>query len=214
MISGTARDVSSITPIRRRIDAAEVATAAYDQLLVLLRTLAPADWSAPTECPGWDVAAVVGHLIGAGRSNASLREFARQQLYGIRHRAQPAAMRWTPTTPCRYVSMAARPRLNRSPRCKRSRRRRLRAGCVGRRSSVWSTHPSTRAGRPRPACRHGRTVATFTTSSTPATCGCTPSTSPARPGGGQISAVRATRVSSRTSPPNGPDVTPAPSSSI
>lgn len=88
MVIGTARDVNSIIPISRRTDAAEVATAAYDQLLALLRTLAAADWSAPTECPGWDVAAVVGHLIGAGRANASLREFARQQLYGIRHRSE------------------------------------------------------------------------------------------------------------------------------
>jgi uncharacterized protein (TIGR03083 family) len=88
MTSGTVRDVSSIIPIRRRSDAAEVATAVYDQLLALLRTLGPEDWSAPTECPGWDVTAVVGHLIGAARSNASLREFGRQQLYGIRHRGQ------------------------------------------------------------------------------------------------------------------------------
>ncbi|GAA5054965.1 uncharacterized protein (TIGR03083 family) [Thermocatellispora tengchongensis] len=29
----------------------------------LLRALAPADWSRPTVCPGWDVHAVVGHVL-------------------------------------------------------------------------------------------------------------------------------------------------------
>lgn len=82
----TARDVSSITPISRSTDAVEVARAAYDQLINLLRTLSPTDWSAPTECPPWDVAAMVGHLIGAARSSASMREFGRQQLHGLRHR--------------------------------------------------------------------------------------------------------------------------------
>lgn len=87
-MTDTARDVASIKPISRRTDAREVAAAAYDQLFALLRSLSPADWSAPTECVPWDVAAMVGHLIGAGRSNASLREFARQQSYGARHRTE------------------------------------------------------------------------------------------------------------------------------
>lgn len=82
----TARDIATITPISRHTDAREVAAAAYDQLLTLLRTLSAADWTAPTECAPWDVAAMVGHLIGAGRSNASVREFARQQIHGGRHR--------------------------------------------------------------------------------------------------------------------------------
>lgn len=85
-MTGTTVDVSSITPISRHSDAREVATAAYDQLLDLLRSLSPADWSAPTDCEPWDVAAIVGHLIGAGRSNGSILEFTRQQLYGRRHR--------------------------------------------------------------------------------------------------------------------------------
>jgi uncharacterized protein (TIGR03083 family) len=66
-------------------EAADVATAAYTQLFDLLERLDPDHWTAPTDCVGWDVAAVVGHLIGAGRSNASVREAVRQQLWGRRH---------------------------------------------------------------------------------------------------------------------------------
>ncbi|HUG86291.1 MAG TPA: maleylpyruvate isomerase family mycothiol-dependent enzyme, partial [Euzebya sp.] len=65
--------------------AAEVATAAYDQLLDLLDRLEPHHWSAPTDCTGWDVAAIAGHLIGAGKGNASLLEGVRQQVRGVRH---------------------------------------------------------------------------------------------------------------------------------
>lgn len=35
-----------------------------DALLVLLRELAPAEWEAPTVCPGWAVKDVAGHLLG------------------------------------------------------------------------------------------------------------------------------------------------------
>lgn len=79
--------VADVVPITRRTDAQAV-LAAYDRLFDLLRQLAPADWDAPTECAGWSVADMVGHLIGAARANASLRENLRQQLRGFRHRRQ------------------------------------------------------------------------------------------------------------------------------
>lgn len=80
--------VSDITPITRRTDAREVASLAYRQLFALLDSLDPQDWDAETECPGWTVADMVGHLIGAARSNASLRELTRQQVWGLRHRQE------------------------------------------------------------------------------------------------------------------------------
>lgn len=83
----TTRRVEDITPISRATDAREVALAAYDRLIGLLETLAPDEWHAPTECPGWDVAAMVGHLIGAAKAGASVRESLRQQLWGKRHAA-------------------------------------------------------------------------------------------------------------------------------
>lgn len=81
----TVRSVDEIRPISRATDAREVALAAYERLVELLGQLDPEDWAAPTECPGWDVAAMVGHLVGAGRSCASLRESARQQRWGRKH---------------------------------------------------------------------------------------------------------------------------------
>lgn len=83
----TTLQVEEITPISRATDARQVALAAYDRLIGLLGTLDPDDWHAPTECPGWDVAAMVGHLIGAAKSGASVRESLRQQLWGKRHAA-------------------------------------------------------------------------------------------------------------------------------
>lgn len=81
----TTRDVDSIVPITRRSDAADVATRAYERLIEVLERLDDDAWSEPTECEGWDVAAMVGHLIGAGRSCASIRESVRQQRWGRRH---------------------------------------------------------------------------------------------------------------------------------
>lgn len=80
--------IATIEPITRRTDARDVATAAYEQLFDLLETLSPDDWNAPTECPGWNVADMVGHLIGAAKANASVRESLRQMWWGRKHRAE------------------------------------------------------------------------------------------------------------------------------
>ncbi|MFA9445681.1 maleylpyruvate isomerase family mycothiol-dependent enzyme [Egicoccus sp. AB-alg6-2] len=77
--------VADIRRITRDRDAAEVATAAYEQMIRFLEELEPTDWTSPTECTGWDVAAMVGHVIGAAKSCASMREAVRQQLHGARH---------------------------------------------------------------------------------------------------------------------------------
>lgn len=77
--------IDQISPITRRSDAAEVATRAYDDLIALLETLQGEDWRAPTECPGWNVSDMVGHLIGAAKAAASKRELLRQNIYGFRH---------------------------------------------------------------------------------------------------------------------------------
>ncbi|MFU8840603.1 MAG: maleylpyruvate isomerase family mycothiol-dependent enzyme [Nitriliruptoraceae bacterium] len=81
----TTRQVDEIVPITRSSDARQVALAAYDRLLELLRSLEPGEWRAPTACPGWDVAAMVGHLIGAAKAGGSVRENLRQQAWGKRH---------------------------------------------------------------------------------------------------------------------------------
>jgi uncharacterized protein (TIGR03083 family) len=79
------RSVGEIRRISRDTDAREVALSAYERLFELLEELEPHEWRAPTECPGWDVAAMVGHLIGAGKAGASLREALRQERWAKRH---------------------------------------------------------------------------------------------------------------------------------
>lgn len=83
---------STFTPVAElhRIDddAWQIAEQTYASLLDLLRTLPDEDWSAPTDCTGWTVADMVGHLIGAAKSNSSLREMVRQQVFGLRHKGE------------------------------------------------------------------------------------------------------------------------------
>jgi uncharacterized protein (TIGR03083 family) len=46
--------------------------------LDLMRSLAPGDWTAQTECPDWDVRRMYLHVLGACESGASFRELAHQ----------------------------------------------------------------------------------------------------------------------------------------
>lgn len=81
-------DVTDVTRISRDSDAREVALAAYDQLVDLLRRLEPSHWDAPTDCEAWHVADMVRHLVGAAKSHASVLEQVRQQLWGLRHKGE------------------------------------------------------------------------------------------------------------------------------
>lgn len=81
-------DVSDTTPITLATDAREVALAVYEQLLALLERLEPDDWTKPTDCPGWSVADLVGHLIGGARAAASFTEQLRQWRWARRHRSE------------------------------------------------------------------------------------------------------------------------------
>lgn len=85
MSTDTATDVTTITRITRDSDARDVALAAYDQLLGLLRRLEPQHWDAPTECEAWHVADMVHHLTGAAKGCASIPEMIRQQVWGAVH---------------------------------------------------------------------------------------------------------------------------------
>jgi uncharacterized protein (TIGR03083 family) len=51
-----------------------LAATEYDRWLELLRSLSAAEWSAPTECTGWDVRTMASHVLGAAEAHASLRE--------------------------------------------------------------------------------------------------------------------------------------------
>jgi uncharacterized protein (TIGR03083 family) len=64
-----------------RHDAAmKLAAVEMSRLTHVVDQLRPTDWSLPTDCEGWDVKALLSHLLGAMEGNASLREFVRQYL--------------------------------------------------------------------------------------------------------------------------------------
>ncbi|MGN6610855.1 MAG: maleylpyruvate isomerase family mycothiol-dependent enzyme [Angustibacter sp.] len=54
----------------------------YERLLTLLRDLEEDEAALPTECPGWDVTAMVAHLAGAAQATADLRRAGRQARAG------------------------------------------------------------------------------------------------------------------------------------
>ncbi|MGN6130273.1 MAG: maleylpyruvate isomerase family mycothiol-dependent enzyme [Nocardioidaceae bacterium] len=79
----TATTTPTATPVRAGLDhgpAMRLATVEYDRVVSLLERLTPEQWAAPTECPGWDVRAVAGHLLGMMQMAASVPETARQQM--------------------------------------------------------------------------------------------------------------------------------------
>lgn len=51
-------------PVTDRRRAEALATAQYEALLSLLRSLDAADWGRPTECAGWSVRDMVSHVVG------------------------------------------------------------------------------------------------------------------------------------------------------
>jgi uncharacterized protein (TIGR03083 family) len=61
-----------------RDTAMRLAATEYQRFLDLLRSLPPADWTKPTECPGWDVRAMAAHALGMVEMAASVRENNRQ----------------------------------------------------------------------------------------------------------------------------------------
>ena len=60
--------------------AMRLAATEYDRVATVFEQLSPDQWSAPTECPGWDVRAMAGHMLGMAQMASSVPELARQQL--------------------------------------------------------------------------------------------------------------------------------------
>jgi uncharacterized protein (TIGR03083 family) len=58
--------------------AVRLAADANDKFLAQLRQLAPEHWARPTDCPSWDVKALVGHVVGMAEMAASLPEQMKQ----------------------------------------------------------------------------------------------------------------------------------------
>lgn len=75
----TTTDVPAATVPTSRRERMALAHTAYDRLADLVQTIGHDDWNRPTDCEGWTVRHLVGHLAGAMRSAASLREMISQQ---------------------------------------------------------------------------------------------------------------------------------------
>lgn len=65
---------TAVIAIRRieRPEAGALAGAEFQRVVELLSSLDAADWHRPTDCPGWDVRAMSGHILGAARTFSSL----------------------------------------------------------------------------------------------------------------------------------------------
>ncbi|MEO6712303.1 MAG: maleylpyruvate isomerase family mycothiol-dependent enzyme [Mycobacteriales bacterium] len=76
--TATVSTTSARRPALDRTTAMRLAATEYDRFLTQLRGLRPEDWTKPTDCPGWDVRALVGHVVGMTEMSASLPEQFRQ----------------------------------------------------------------------------------------------------------------------------------------
>ena len=76
-------DVGAIAPIGHD-EAMALASVAYDRLVTAFEALGPQDWDLPTDCDGWTVRHLGGHVLGAMRSAASMRELLSQQIAVLR----------------------------------------------------------------------------------------------------------------------------------
>ena len=56
-------------PVAMRLAATE-----YDRCAEMFRSLSPAQWAMPTNCPAWDVRQMAAHMLGMAEMAASIRE--------------------------------------------------------------------------------------------------------------------------------------------
>lgn len=70
--------VDAVAPIEHR-EAMRHALTAYERFADVVDQLTPDDWGRPTDCEGWTVRDMVGHVVGAMQSAASVRVFANER---------------------------------------------------------------------------------------------------------------------------------------
>lgn len=78
----TTLDPVHVNPRRSTLDpdtARTLAVAEYERLADTLEALTPEQWGLPTCCPGWDVRAMAGHVVGMAEMIATIPELLRQQ---------------------------------------------------------------------------------------------------------------------------------------
>ncbi len=83
----TTTDAAAIDPISKR-EAPGLAEEEYRRWAVAIADLKPADWDRSTDCELWTVRDMAGHVLGAMRAAASIREqLSQQREIGKRHKA-------------------------------------------------------------------------------------------------------------------------------
>ncbi|WP_168199818.1 maleylpyruvate isomerase family mycothiol-dependent enzyme [Citricoccus sp. SGAir0253] len=73
--------------VRSRFDhgqAMALAATEYQRVVSTLELLSPEDWDRPTECPGWTVRDMAGHMLGMAEYAASIGELVRQTVAASR----------------------------------------------------------------------------------------------------------------------------------
>lgn len=76
MTAATVR--SSMIPELSHDEAMNLAATEYDRVLALADALTGADWACQTDCPDWDVRAMLGHMLGMLELQADVDERMRQ----------------------------------------------------------------------------------------------------------------------------------------
>ena len=61
-----------------------LAATEYDRVVTVFEECTPEQWEMPTVCPGWDVRAMAGHMLGMAQMVATLPEMVRQQATSLR----------------------------------------------------------------------------------------------------------------------------------
>jgi uncharacterized protein (TIGR03083 family) len=76
--------VRSTTKARRsaldREVAMTLAATEYERVVTMFESCTPQQWAIPTDCPGWDVRAMAGHMLGMAQMIATVPELVRQQM--------------------------------------------------------------------------------------------------------------------------------------
>lgn len=204
----TGTEIDAVEPISGPDEAARIGVEAYEVLVSDLERLGPDEWRQVTVCAPWTVADTVRHLLGAAEATRSTYEMARQLLRGARNRGAFAG-----NTLDAVNDLQVRRHRHLDPDEALDRLRAVYPESVavrthGRGSTTTSPSPSTRAGRPLRGCRGASTWDGCSGWSTPATSGCTASTSPERSVAHPPSMPRSTAASSPTSSGSGRTVTP------
>ena len=77
---GVASSKDARKPALDRDVAMTLAATEYDRVVTVFEECTPEQWEMPTDCPGWDVRAMAGHMLGMAQMVATVPELVRQQV--------------------------------------------------------------------------------------------------------------------------------------